>query len=172
MRTYYHVAICLAFFFFSFFSPKDHLPFSNRGKNIKESTSIHFLLAKSSISVCILWPIGWLWPEECLTNWYLMPESKHSFETALINLRWQGFTEKKKKFQLSKDVAVPQGEKKKQHGQDSNVPVVNLVRTVKSKSGNNLVNSDESQYVFFLSLWLSPSPSVCLCLSVSFSHWT
>lgn len=90
-----------------------HLLFSNRGGDIKKSTKLHFLPvnAKSFIFVCTRWPLGYLWPGKKYLPSYLTQESKQSFETAVINLRWQVLAEK---VQLSRDVDISQGRKRMQ----------------------------------------------------------
>ena len=110
MRTYYHVTIYLvfpSFFIFSFSSKSSFAIFKQR-KVYYEKHKVHFLLSKSSIFAFIPWPIGYLWPEVSFPSWNLTQGSKQSFETALINLRWQVFAEK---FQLSRDIDISPGRK-------------------------------------------------------------
>lgn len=124
-RTYYHVTICLVFFFFL---QELICHFSNRGKNIKESTKVHFVLAESSIFICIPWPIGYPPPEKCFPSWYLTQESKQNFEMALIYLGWQVLLKTSNHLELLIFL-----KEEKPHCKDPSIPVANLERTMKSK---------------------------------------
>lgn len=102
--------------------------FSNRGKNIKESTKVHFFLAEPSIFICMPWPIGYPPAEKCSPSWDLTQESKQNFETALIYLGWQVVLKTSNYLELLIFL-----KEEKPHCKDPNFPVANLERTMKSK---------------------------------------
>lgn len=121
-------------FVLSFFFPLQELicHFSNRGKNIKGSTKVHFRLPESSIFICISWPIGHPPPEKCFPSWY--------FDTGIKTEFWNGsnifgvarFAEN---VQLPRVVGISQG--RKTAPQRSQHPCSEIGEKVKSKVRRN-----------------------------------
>lgn len=125
VRTYYCATICLIFFKIVFSPPKAHLPFSNRGKNIKKSRKVQFLQNPQSL-FAFLGPLATHDQKNVFFNLIFDTGIKTEFWNSFDKFKVASFAENSN----YKKILIFLKEEK-QHNQDSNVSVSNLEKTMK-----------------------------------------